>query len=169
MRRDALRWLVRGFGFALGVLIVAVLAGGVVLAGQVLILVFVAVLLASALEPLVGRVRARVPLPRAVTILLVYLAFFASVIVLAFLVVPAAINQFNDLAARLPPFLDQAREWAATLQPRALSSSLTALLSLVENRLAPARSRGRGRGRSLSCDLTRCGGSCGASASRWVS
>ena len=59
MRREALRWLVRGFGFALGVLVVAVLAGGVVLAGRVLVLVFVAVLLASALEPLVGRLRAQ--------------------------------------------------------------------------------------------------------------
>lgn len=137
MRRDALRWLVRGFGFALGVLIVAALAGGVVLAGRVLILVFVAVLLASALEPLVGRVRGAVALPRAATILLVYAAFLAAVVVVAFLVIPAAVNQFNDLAARLPPLIERAEEWAATVRPRALSSSISAILRLIQARLMP--------------------------------
>jgi len=133
-----MRWLVRGFGFALGVLIVVMIAGGVALAARVLLLVFVAVLLASALEPFVGRVRSRTPLPRAVTILLVYAGFFLSAVVLAFLVVPAALNQFNDLATELPPLVAQAREWAGTLAPRALSSSVSALLRLVEARLQPA-------------------------------
>ena len=137
MRREALRWLVRGFGFALGVLIVVAVAGGIALAARILVLVFIAVLLASALEPLVGRLRGALPLPRAATILLVYAAFLALVLVIALLVVPAAVNQFNDLAVRLPPFLERAREWAATIEPRALSSSISAILQLVQSRLAP--------------------------------
>jgi hypothetical protein len=50
-------WMVRGFGFAFGVAIVIGLIALGAAAGKVLILTFVAILLASALEPMVGVIR----------------------------------------------------------------------------------------------------------------
>jgi predicted PurR-regulated permease PerM len=137
MHGELLRWSVRGAGFAVGVGVVAGLvlfAGG---ASRVLLLVFVAILLASALEPFVGWIRGHVGIGRGATILLVYAAFFAAVIALAFVIVPAAIAQFNDIIAGLPPVLDQARDWAADLRPRGLSASVTAIVDAIEDATAP--------------------------------
>jgi predicted PurR-regulated permease PerM len=135
---ELLRWFVRGAGLALGVgAVVGVLwlAGG---AGGVLLLVFVAVLLASALEPFIGWIRGHLGLGRGLTILSVYAVFFVVVIGLALVVVPAAINQFNDIVADLPALLDQARTWAADLRPRGLSTSVTAIVDSVEEAITPA-------------------------------
>lgn len=44
---------------------------------------------------------------------------------------PSAIQQFNDLGPRLTPLLNDAREWARTIEPRALSSGIPgALISI---------------------------------------
>ena len=59
---------------------------------MLLLLFFVAILLASALEPMVGWFRERLPMGRVGTILVVYLAFFIVAIGMAFIVVPAAIE-----------------------------------------------------------------------------
>ena len=99
-------WLVRGFGFAFGVAIVIGLIALGAAAGKVVILTFVAVLLASALEPLVGGIRSRLPVGRGATILLVYLGFFVTVLGLAFLVVPAAIGQGQQIVAKLPGLIE---------------------------------------------------------------
>ncbi|HVL54426.1 MAG TPA: AI-2E family transporter [Vitreimonas sp.] len=137
MRRDLLAWTVRGMGIAVGVAVVFALTQLGLAAARVLLLVFVAVLLASALEPVVGWIRARTRAPRAVSILLVYAGFFMAVLGLALVVVPAAYNQFTDIVAGLPPLLDGTREWAASLQPRGLSTSITALLDSLDRQLAP--------------------------------
>ena len=107
-------------GLAIGILAIVglVLLGAA--AGGVLLLLFVAVLLASALEPGIGTVRERLPLGRGSTILVVYVTFFVLVIGLAFIVVPASIRQAEDLLAALPPFFEQARAWASDLRPAAL-------------------------------------------------
>ena len=59
-----------------------------VLGMPVVVLVFFALLLASALEPLIDRVRSRSPLGRGATLLLVYLGFFWPWPRLLLLVVP---------------------------------------------------------------------------------
>lgn len=128
MRSELLAWTVRGAGLAVGVAIVAGLALLGQAAARVLLLVFVAVLLASALEPVVGAIRSRTGIRRGWAILVVYVAFFLSVLALALVVVPAAVNQFNEIVAGLPPLLDRAREWAADLRPRGLSTSVTAMI-----------------------------------------
>jgi predicted PurR-regulated permease PerM len=76
-------------------------------------------------------------MPRGVAILLVYAGFFATVLAIALIVVPAAVGQFNDIVAGLPPLLDRAREWAADLRPRGLSTSITALIDSLERSVAP--------------------------------
>jgi predicted PurR-regulated permease PerM len=56
---------------------------------------------------------------------------------LAFIVLPAAIKQAEDIIASLPPFFEQAQAWAATLRPAALSRSVSALIASVAGILKP--------------------------------
>ncbi len=138
MRSDLTPWTIRGMGLALGAAIIIGLIALANAAAGVLLLLFVAILLASALEPVVAQVRSRLPLGRGATILVVYLAFFLTVIALALIVVPAAVAQAGQIIGSLPPFFDEVRTWAATLRPTALSASLTALVDSVANIFAPA-------------------------------
>jgi predicted PurR-regulated permease PerM len=138
MRSELTPSLIRGIGLATGVAIVVGLIALGIAAGGVLLLVFVSVLLASALAPIVGWLRDRLPLGRAGTILVVYAVFFALVLTLAFIIVPASLNQAQVIIASLPPFFATIREWAADLRPTALSTSVTALVDSVAGIFAPA-------------------------------
>jgi predicted PurR-regulated permease PerM len=138
MRSDITPWTIRGMGLALGAIIVYALVQLGIAAGGVLLLLFIAVLLAAALEPIVGWLRDRLGIGRGWTILVVYLAFFVVVLGLAFIVLPAAIGQAQQIIAELPAFFDAARAWAADLRPAALSSSITALIDSVAGIFAPA-------------------------------
>jgi predicted PurR-regulated permease PerM len=138
MRSDLTIWLVRGMALALGVAVVYGLITLGIAAGDVLLLVFISVLLASALEPVIGVLRARLPLGRGATILVVYASFFVVVLGLAFVVVPAAVSQGQRILASLPPFFDQARDWATQLRPAALSASITTLIDAGAQIFAPA-------------------------------
>ena len=129
------RWFVRGLGLALGLAVVFALSSGFLMAGRVLFLVFIAVLLAAGLEPLIGSMRQRLPVGRGAAILVVYFGFFALVVAIAALVVPGALNQFADLGQRLPAFLDSADQWAAQVQPRALGTSVSALVGAARRAL----------------------------------
>ena len=139
MRSELRPWVIRGMGLAIGVAIVVGLIGLGVAAGSVLLLLFLSILLASALEPAVGWLRERLPfVGRGGTILAVYVSFFLIVLAFAFVVVPAAVNQGQAIIASLPPFFDQVRAWAADLRPVALSTSLTALVDSVAGIFEPA-------------------------------
>ena len=119
------------------VLVYALVLVGIA-AARVFLLVFIAVLLASALEPMLGWLRERLPVVgRAGTILVVYLTFFVTVVGLAFVVVPAAIGQAERILADLPPFFAQARASAENIRPAALATSLTALIDSVSAALRP--------------------------------
>lgn len=138
MRSEAWRWFVRGVGLAFGIALAVGVVYAMLVSARVLVLVFLALLLAAGLEPLIDRIRTRTPLGRGATLLLVYALFFAAVVALLFLVVPSAINQFNDLGPSLTPLLDDAREWARTIEPRSLSSSLIGLINTVQEVLVPS-------------------------------
>lgn len=138
MRSDLTDWLIRGMGLALGALIVYGLVQVGIAAGNVLLLLFASVLLASALEPMIGWLRTGLPLDRVGTILVVYVAFFVVMIGMAFIVLPAAVNQGQRIVASLPPFFEQVRLWAGDLRPAALSTSITALVESVAEFFAPA-------------------------------
>jgi predicted PurR-regulated permease PerM len=129
-------------------------AGGLLVVGStmaligsanVLLLVFVALLLGSALRPLVDRVRARLPVSRGPAILLVYATFFSVVIVVGLLVVPLVINQVNDLAAQLPGADQRLHAWAAALQPPALASAVTSLVDAARSALNKGPAPGPGQ------------------------
>ena len=137
MRAEAASWVARGAGLAIGVGLVLLLAGLAVTARDVLLLVFIAVLLGAALEPVVGAIRGRTGMSRAPAILLVYAAFLAAVIGISVLVVPTALVQLTAALAGLPGFLDQVRGWTDTLRPEALAQGLGSLLDAIEAPFRP--------------------------------
>ena len=122
-------WIVRGAGLAIGVALVVGVLGFAWAAGPVLVLMFVAVILAAGLQPIVGWLRARLHLGRGASILLVYGVFLATVVALAFVIVPLAVRQAGETLAALPPFFDNVRSWAKTLEPAALGR---AVISVVD-------------------------------------
>ena len=138
MRAQAFLWFVRGIGLAFGAALTVGLIYGTLLSARVVVLVFIALLLASGLEPLIDWLRARGGLRRGATLLLVYAGFFGVVVVLALLVIPGAISQFGELGARITPLLTDVREWAQSVEPRALSVSLVGLVDTLQRVLVPA-------------------------------
>ncbi len=138
MRAEAWRWFVRGVGLAFGIALAAGVVYALLISAKVAVLLFVALLLAAGLEPLIDRVRTHTPLARGATLLLVYAIFFAAVVGLLLLVIPSAIGQFNDLGPSLTPLLDGAREWAQTIEPRALSGGLLGLIDTIGEVLVPS-------------------------------
>ena len=137
LRSDLTPWTLRGMGLALGATIVIGLIALASAAGSVLVLFFLAVLLASALEPIIGLLRDRLHLGRGATILVVYVVFFLVVVGLAFVVVPAVIGQAGEILGGLPAFFQHSRDWAATLRPTALSTSMTALIDSAAGVVKP--------------------------------
>ncbi|GAC1662854.1 MAG: AI-2E family transporter [Candidatus Limnocylindrales bacterium] len=131
------RSVARGAGLAIGVGVVV----GLVLLGlaaiHVLVLVFIAVILASGLQPFIAWIRGHIRIGRGPTILLVYGVFIAVVAGLALVVLPAAVGQLDRTIASLPPFFSRAREWAASVRPTGLSQSLTALIEAASRTLNP--------------------------------
>ena len=137
MRVELLGWAIRGAGLAIGaagVIALLVLASA---AAQVLLLVFISILIASALEPIVLFLRERLPIGRGSTILLVYLVFFVAVIGFALVVVPAALSQAQRIMVSLPPVFADLRVQVADLRPAALSESVTALIDAVAANFEP--------------------------------
>ena len=56
-------------------------------------------------------------LRRGAALLLVYAIFFILVAGLALLVVPGAVNQFNNLGDSIRQLLDDIRAWAVGIEP----------------------------------------------------
>jgi predicted PurR-regulated permease PerM len=137
VRSEFRAWIPRGAGFTIGVAAVLAVAGLAIAAAPVLVLIFVAILLGSALEPIVGWLRGHLPLGRGATILLVYAGFFVLVLALALVIVPAALHQGGEIIKGLPASFDRAREWVATVRPATLAASLTAVIDEAETLSTP--------------------------------
>jgi predicted PurR-regulated permease PerM len=137
MRVELLGWAIRGAGLAIGAAGVIALVLLASAAAQVLLLVFISILLASALEPIVLFLRERLPIGRGSTILLVYLVFFVAVIGFALVVVPAALSQAQRIMTSLPPVFADLRAQVADLRPAALSESVTALIDAIAVNFEP--------------------------------
>ncbi len=144
-RDEAATWFSRGLGFVGGGLLAYGVVIGLLGAASVVLLFFFALLLASALEPLVARVRTRLPVARGAALLLVYLAFFATVLVMLLLVIPGALNQVGELTAALPAALQRAKDASQGLQPEALRRSLGAIIDAAIAALRPGPAPGAGQ------------------------
>ncbi len=134
--RDPGEWVQRGIALTIGVVLVVGLVWLGIQALNVLVLVFVAILLAAGLEPALGSMRARLPIGLASSILLGYGIFVVAVVVVAFLVVPTALSQIDRFATELPASLERARAWAQTLQPEAAASTVTAIVDSISRTFA---------------------------------
>ncbi len=137
MRSESLSWAARGVGLAVGVGLVLLLAFMASLARDVLILVFLAVLLGAALEPVVALIRGRTGIGRGLSILIVYAVFLAAVVGIAVFIVPAAIVQLGSALSQVPAFLEQVRTWSAQLRPEALSEGISSLIDTVKAPFEP--------------------------------
>ena len=127
----------RGAGLATGVVLVALLVLLGFAARNVLILMLIAVILASGLQPVIAWLRGHLPLRRGPAILVVYVTFLAIVVAMALIVVPAALAQFDRTLDSLPPFFDRAREWAATIRPPALARTVGTLIDAAARTVRP--------------------------------
>lgn len=131
-RAEAALWFARGFGFVAGGIVIAAIAAGAVGAANVLLLVFLAVLLGSALNPIVDRIRGALPIGRRAAILVLYLTFFATVFVGAFVIVPLLIDQAGQLGAQMPAVFDRLKSWSAGLRPHELASSVGSVIASAQ-------------------------------------
>ncbi|CAN5596704.1 AI-2E family transporter [soil metagenome] len=139
MRGEIWRWIGRGGGFTVGVLLVAAIAMVAISAAQVLVLAFISVLLAAALDPITYWVRRRARrVSRAATVLGVYVLFMVAVATLLLLVVPAALDQLNDLSGRAPQLLEDLRVSLQGLEPAVLATAADGLIGALEVMLARA-------------------------------
>ena len=136
-RGEVRTWFSRGVGFVGGGLLAYGLVAGFLAASSVVLLLFFAVLLASALHPLVSSVRSRLPVARGGALLLVYVSFFATVVVMGLLIVPGAVTQAGELVDQLPAALQRAKEATQNVQPEALRSSLGAIIDAAADALKP--------------------------------
>jgi predicted PurR-regulated permease PerM len=136
MRAESFRWAIRGAALAFGAAFTLAVLYVALLAREVLILVVIAILLASAIQPAVETLRSIAGVPRGLIILVFYLVFFGVLFALALLVLPAAIGQFASLVEASPQFFESARTWAAGLTPPELAQAARALVDAAQRTLA---------------------------------
>jgi predicted PurR-regulated permease PerM len=137
MRRESLSWAARGAGLAAGAGFVLVVAWLLAAAREIVLLVFLAVLLGAALEPIVGAIRSRLGIGRGLSILIVYAAFLAGVVGMAVFIAPAAVVQLGSALSQLPRFLDEVRDWAGGLRPEPLAEGVAALIDAAKAPFQP--------------------------------
>ncbi len=137
MRIEAGTWFVRGAGFALGVGLVLLLGYVALRSVEVLLLVFLAVLLGAALEPVVGSIRDRTGIGRGLGILVVYACFLLVVVLVAIFIVPAALSEMGGALGRLPAFFDSLRAWTQSLRPESLANGIGAVIDAAEAPFRP--------------------------------
>jgi predicted PurR-regulated permease PerM len=144
----------RGAGLAVGVGLVAAIALLALAAAHVLILMLVAVILASGLQPFIAWIRGHLRIGRGPTILLVYGLFLAVVVGMALVVVPAALSELERTSASLPPFFERARAWAETIRPSGLSQSLIVVIDAAARTVKPPGSSAPAPGQVVQVGLT---------------
>jgi predicted PurR-regulated permease PerM len=134
------RWTRRGIGFALGVLIVVALVAALVETSKLVALVFMAILFASALAPIVDRLRARAPFGRTAATGLLFLAAGAVVVFLGVVLVSTALAQVNEIGDRVPSMIVSARATVADVRPAPVGAAIGALLDALDRtvRRSPA-------------------------------
>ena len=131
-------WITRGAGVAIGVALVVGVIALAFAASKVVLLVFVAVILASGLQPVIGWMRGHSSIGRGPAILVVYCLFLAIVVVMALVIVPAAIAQFERTLASLPPFFERARAWALGIRPSGIGRAVVALIDAAAALFRPS-------------------------------
>jgi predicted PurR-regulated permease PerM len=109
---------------------------------EVLFLLALAILLATAIEPLVNLLR-RGPFTRGTGVLVVYTVIMLAIAVSAYIVVPSVLAQGASFTESIPERVQQLRPQVATLQPRfvgqAANDALDSLQRALQAPPAPAQ------------------------------
>lgn len=100
---------------------------------DVLIMLFIVVVLTAALEPVVTKM-AFWGIPRAISILLIYLIIFSVIAMAIYLLVPALAAQFKELANNLPEYIDKFTH-SSTLQNFGATQKILDSISQSLNKL----------------------------------
>jgi len=98
------KWVVIG---SAAIFLATALVTGVYLTARTLALLFAAIVIAEALAPLIERMERR--MPRGLAVSLVYLVLIALVVILLWFLTPNISDEANDIAARLPEFVEEVR------------------------------------------------------------
>lgn len=106
---------------------------------EVLFLLMLAILLATAIEPLVNRLR-RGPFTRGSGVLAVYTAIVVVIGVPAYIIVPNVVSQGGAFASAMPDRLQGLRGYATNLQPRPVS---TLALGAIDNAISALQTADR--------------------------
>ncbi|HUS16485.1 MAG TPA: AI-2E family transporter [Chloroflexia bacterium] len=121
---------------------VALLAYAVYKVLAVLLLLLIAVMLATAIEPVVTKLR-RGPFSRSQGVLIVYTAIFAVLVAIGWLIIPVFINQVGEVVQNLPASIRSFQQWAAEIktpflgdQARQAANALAAVFDV--HQAAPA-------------------------------
>jgi predicted PurR-regulated permease PerM len=94
---------------------------------EVLFLLVLAILLATAIEPLVKKLR-RGPFTRGSGVLAVYTLIIVMIGLPAYVFVPSVVNQAADFTTALPDRLEQLRPVATTLRPTLIATFVSGIL-----------------------------------------
>jgi predicted PurR-regulated permease PerM len=94
---------------------------------EVLFLLMLAILLSTAIEPLVNRLR-RGPFTRGSGVLVVYTLIVVVIGLPAYVIVPSVVSQAASFTETLPDRLQQLRPYAESLQPRPLQGFAIGIL-----------------------------------------
>ena len=97
---------------------------------EVVLLMFLAVLLATAIEPLVNQLR-RGPLSRGAGVLVVYTAIIAGIAIPAYLFIPSFVGQAGAFADSLPDRLLALRGYAEMLRPAAAGQAAATTIDRI--------------------------------------
>ncbi len=122
------------------IMLLAVLVGAYLLwrIQEVLFVMFLAILLATAIQPIVDRLR-RGPFTRGSGVLVVYTAIVLALGLPLYVFVPSLSAQAGDLVDQLPERIDALRSYAMDLQPRPLrDAALAGMTRMGEAAAHPA-------------------------------
>ncbi len=131
------RWTRRGIGFGAGIVVVVAIIAGTVAGLKIVAMILVAILFASALGPVVDRVRARAPFGRTAATGLLFLAIVALLVALGVLLVTTAASQAGEIAAQVPSVIASARAGVTEL-PAPLASVVGPILADLDRTVRSA-------------------------------
>ncbi|MDQ2809874.1 MAG: AI-2E family transporter [Chloroflexota bacterium] len=102
----------------------------------VLLLLLIGIMLATAIEPVVTKLR-RGPFSRSQGVLIVYSGIFAVLVLIGYLIIPVFVNQIGDVINNLPNSVHGLEAWAKSIQTPVLRdqalNATTALNSFFPN------------------------------------
>lgn len=88
----------------LKVVILGLLLWALYLVRDIILILLLAMVLASAMDPLVDWLYRKAKFPRGLSVILVYLVFISFVVMIIYFLVPQIVQQFSQLAERLSDF-----------------------------------------------------------------